>query len=77
MSMLDALFEGNDETLLEVRQIFVTVHSLICNYCTFYVLYAQPDLKYLEAFTCLQYHGHGFSISTLISLHQPDLSPLL
>ena len=49
--MLDALFEGNDETLLEVPQIFVTVHSLICNYCTFYVLHAQPDLKYFEAFT--------------------------
>ena len=46
--MLDALFEGNDETLLEVPQILVTVHSLICNYCTFYVLYAQPDFKYLE-----------------------------
>ena len=38
MSMLDALFEGNDETLLEVPQIFVTVHSPICNYCAFYVL---------------------------------------
>ena len=75
--MLDALLEGNDETLLEVPQILMTVHSPICNYCTFYVLYAQPDFKYLEAFTCLQCHGHGYLISTLISLHQPDLSPLL